>query len=118
MPGGGKRGPKPLSARDWLFGSRPRRLALKFALTAEAAEKGWSKAQIARGSGVGEHGGADEHIDGLLALGLLIEREGRYWPPPARGELSCHLGALLEDLEQVPELRIAELLASRADGQR
>lgn len=110
MTGGGKRGPKPLSARDWVFGSRPRRLALRFALTATTAEKGWSKAQIARGSGVGEHGGADEHIEGLLALELLVEHNGRYWPVQPRSELGQRIEALLGELEAVPEKRVAELL--------
>jgi hypothetical protein len=110
MTVGGKRGPKPLTARDWVFGSRPRRLALRFVLTAEAAEKGWSKAQIARGSGVGPHGGADEHIEGLLALELLVECNGRYWPVEPPSELGDRIEALLDELEAVPEKRVAELL--------
>lgn len=113
MTGGGKRGAKPLSARDWVFGSRPRRLALKFVLSTQAAQKGWSKAQIARASGVGEHGGADEHIAGLLALELLLERDGRYWPAQPSSELGGRLEALLGVLETVPEQRVAELLAAR-----
>ena len=112
MTGGGKRGPKPLSARDWVFGSRPRRLALKFVLTTEAAENGWSKAQIARASGVGEHGGADEHIEGLLALELLLERDGRYWPRQPATELGKRVEGLLDQLEVVPEQRVAELLTA------
>jgi hypothetical protein len=112
MTVGGKRGPKPLSARDWLFGSRPRRLALKFVLNTQAAQKGWSKAQIARASGVGEHGGADEQIQGLLALELLLERDGRYWPVQPPSELGGRLDALLGVLETVPEQRVVELLTA------
>ena len=80
-------------------------------LSAPSGEKGWSKAQIARASGVGEHGGADEHIDGLLALELLLERDGRYWLGQPCGELAGRIEALLGELERVPEQRVAELLA-------
>lgn len=85
-------------------------MALRFALTGKAAEKGWSKAQIARSSGVGVHGGADEHIEGLLVLELLVEHNGRYWPVQPPSELGERIEALLDELEAVPEKRVAELL--------
>jgi hypothetical protein len=56
MAGGGKRGVKPVTARDWLFGSRPRRLLLRFALSTEPPETGWTKTEIARNCEVGSHG--------------------------------------------------------------
>src|SRR3954471_6542643 len=67
------RGRKALTDRDWLFGSRPRRLALE-ALFA-APDHGWSKAALARAAGVSAHGGIDEHVAGLTRLGLLA-RDG------------------------------------------
>ena len=115
MTGGGKRGAKLLTARDWIFGSRPRRLLLGLALSAQAPEGGWSKAEIARNCGVGQHGGADEHINGLVALGLLIERNGRYWPLSPANKLGKLLGALLVEMETIPECRIKELRAGSHD---
>jgi hypothetical protein len=83
---------------------------LRFALSAEAPEKGWSKADIARKCELGVHGGADEHIAGLLALGLLIERRGRYWPISPASTLGERLSELVVELEAIPECRIDELL--------
>jgi hypothetical protein len=112
MAGGGKRGVKPVTARDWIFGSRPRRLLLGLALSTQPPETGWTKAEIARNCGVGTHGGADEHITGLVALGLLIERDGRYWPMAPTNKLGDRVSALLKELDAVPECRIDELLAA------
>jgi hypothetical protein len=69
-------GVKPLSARDWLFGSRPRRVALETLLA--DPQRNWSKADLARAVGVSPHGGIDEQIAGLSRLGLLAE-DGRGW---------------------------------------
>jgi hypothetical protein len=109
-----RRGPKPLTARDWLFGSRPRRLALRFVLHAEPPNAGWTKSEIAFESGVSKHGGVDEHVDGLVALGLLKERDGRYVPGNPAGVLHLRLLALIDELERVPEQRIDELLSERS----
>ncbi len=111
MAGGGKRGVKPVTARDWIFGSRPRRLLLRFALSAEAPETGWTKTEIARNCEVGAHGGADEHIKGLVALGLLTERDGRYWPLSPTNTLGDRVSALVAELDAVPACRIDDLLA-------
>lgn len=113
MAGGGKRGAKLLTARDWIFGSRPRRLLLRFALSAQAPQAGWTKTEIARNCQVGAHGGADEHIEGLVALGLLIERGGRYWPISPTTALGERVSALVAALDAVPECRIDDLLAAR-----
>jgi hypothetical protein len=67
------RGRKALTDRDWLFGSRPRRLALEALFS--APHQGWSKAALARAAGVSAHGGIDEHVAGLTRLGLLA-RDG------------------------------------------
>lgn len=104
------RGPKPLTARDWIFGSRPRRLALRFVLHADAGETGWTKSDIAEQCGVSKNGGVDEHIDGLVALGLLSERAGRYRPGDPAAALHVRLLELVQELEHVPEQRIEELL--------
>jgi hypothetical protein len=109
-----RRGAKPLTARDWLFGSRPRRLALRFVLYGEPTDAGWTKSEIAAQCGVSKNGGIDEHIDGLVALGLLREQSGRYRPGDPAVALHARVLELLEELEHVPERRIEELLRSHA----
>jgi hypothetical protein len=114
MAAGQHRGAKPLTARDWIFGSRPRRLALRFVLNATPSEAGWTKSVIAESCGVSKNGGADEHIRGLLALGLLSKRGGRYWPgTAANGLVGVRLAELIDELEHVPDERIEELLRGR-----
>lgn len=115
------RGAKPLTARDWLFGSRPRRLALRFVLRAQPSEGGWTKTEIAAQCGVSKNGGIDEHVAGLVALGLLDEHRGRYQPGDPAATLCARLLQVIDELEHVPEQRIDELLAARAvrpDGGR
>jgi hypothetical protein len=111
------RGSKPLTARDWIFGSRPRRLALHFVLRVQPAEAGWTKSEIAEQCGVSKNGGVDEHIDGFLALGLLREHSGRYRPGDPAAALQARLLELIDELENVPERRIEELLRSRGRRQ-
>lgn len=106
-----RRGPKRLTARDWIFGSRPRRLALRFVLHSDPGESGWTKSEIAEQCGVSKNGGIDEHIDGLVALGLLSERDGRYRSGDPAAALHTRLLELIQELEHVPERRIDELLA-------
>lgn len=93
------RGRKALTDRDWLFGSRPRRLALE-ALFA-APDRSWSKAALARAADVSPHGGIDEHVAGLTRIGLL-ERDGRGFrladPLPS---YATSLGELLAELQRV-----------------
>lgn len=109
-----RRGAKPLTARDWLFGSRPRRLALRFVLHAEPVDTGWTKSEIAAQCAVSKNGGIDEHIDGLVALGLLREHSGRYAPGDPASALRARVLALIDELEHVPERRIHELLSAGA----
>lgn len=108
MAAGGKRGAKELTARDWIFGSRPRRLALRFVLDEQAPTEGWTKAEIARAAGVSPKGGADEHVVGLQALRLLAKNDGRY--RARENELARHLTAVLELLEDVPEVRVDQVV--------
>ena len=93
------RGAKALSDRDWLFGSRPRRLALE-ALFAAPGER-WSKAALARAADVSPNGGIDEHVAGLTRIGLLV-RDGRGFrladPLPS---YASSLGELLDELQRV-----------------
>jgi len=110
MNTGQKRGAKRVTARDWIFGSRPRRLALRFVLSSTPLGEGWTKSDIAERCEVSRHGGADEHIRGLVALGLLSERGGRYWPGQSAGALGERVAALVDELEAVPDRRIDELL--------
>lgn len=105
-----RRGSKPLTARDWIFGSRPRRLALRFVLRSEPGEAGWTKSEIAEQCGVSKNGGVDEHLDGLVALGLLSEQAGRYRPGDPAAALHARVLGLVQELEHVPEQRIDELL--------
>ena len=119
MPGGRtRRGVKPLTARDWLFGSRTRRLALRFLLYAEPAGTGWTKSEIAEQCGVSRNGGIDEHLDGFVALGLLHERAGRFWPGDPAAALRARVLELIDELENVPERRIGELLPPRGPEER
>jgi hypothetical protein len=111
--GQNRRGPKPLTARDWIFGSRPRRLALRFILRSEPGDAGWTKSEIADQSGVSKHGGIDEHVDGLVALGLLCEHNGRYRPGDPTAALHARVLELIDELESVPEQRISALLTER-----
>lgn len=100
--GGRRRGAKVLTPRDWLFGSRPRRIALE-ALLAEGPGESWSKARLARAAGVSPHGGIDEHVAGFLDIGLLERRGGGYGladpPPPYLDSLT----KLLRELRRLPD---------------
>lgn len=103
MRGGGNRGSKPLTYRDWLFGSRPRRLLLSYVLANRPGKDGWSKAALAGQAGVHPKGGVDEHVRGLLALDLLEDRDGRYWPPTSMPPVAEKLIPLLRELEAFPD---------------
>jgi hypothetical protein len=107
------RGAKRLTSRDWIFGSRPRRLVLEFVLSNEPGEEGWTKTALAKQAEVHPKGGIDEHVRGLVALELLEERQGRYWPSDRGPGLAEELRRLLRELERVPESRIAEEAAHR-----
>jgi hypothetical protein len=115
MTGGGKRGSKPLTARDWIFGSRPRRLALRFVLRTPPPAAGWTKTEIAKHCEVGAKGGADEHVRGLLALKVITERDGRYLPTTPMSPLAERLRELVGALETVPEQRVDVILSRHAD---
>lgn len=99
---GGRRGAKPLTQRDWLFGSRPRRMALE-ALLAGEPDARWSKAALARAAGVSPHGGIDEHVDGFLRIGLLERRDGGFALADPAPPYLASLGALLASLGQLPD---------------
>lgn len=106
---GQQRGAKALTARDWLFGSRPRRLVLRFILNNEPPAQGWTKTNIAIACGLSPHGGAAANVDGLVALGILKEIDHRYWPASIEQSLLSRVAALVEELESVPEVTIEEL---------
>src|SRR4051812_6195891 len=97
----GKRGRKPLGRRDWIFGSGPRRALLGAVLRQQPPERGWTKAELARAAGVTTKGGVDEHVAGLAALGLLAQRDGR-WFPRAQTRLAGALRDVLYELETLP----------------
>lgn len=113
MASGGQRGAKPVTARDWLFGSRPRRLVLRFVFDNTPPDKGWTKTEIAESCDLSKHGGAAGHIRGLVALDLLSEDEGRYWPGRIDSALFIRVAALVDELERVPDRRIDELLEEK-----
>lgn len=94
-------GVKPLSSRDWLLGSRPRRLALA-ALLGEP-DRSWSKSEVARAAGVSVHGGIDEHVAGLVRVGLLARDGARWRLVVPGGALVAPLTALLAALEALPD---------------
>ena len=110
MRAGPQRGAKPLTARDWLFGSRPRRLVLRFVLDNEPPKRGWTKTDIAEGCGLSRNGGAAKHIRGLVALDLLDEEDGRYRPGALDAALFARVAALVDELERVPDIAIDQVL--------
>lgn len=116
MAGGGQRGAKALTARDWLFGSRPRRLVLRFVLDNEPPPDGWTKTDIAEGCGLSKYGGATDHIRGLVALDLLGEENGRYRSSSLDGALFARVAALVDELEDVPDIPVDEVLEGKRRG--
>ena len=112
MSEGRKRGAKLVSPRDWVFGSRPRRLALRFVLDTETPEGGWSKSDLAKKAEVSPNGGIDEHVRGLVDLGILVAtgpESGRvkYRRADPEAELAEALRLLLDALEDIPDGPIA-----------
>lgn len=100
----GARGSKVLSQRDWLFGSRPRRLALAAVLTPKAVCEGWTKKDLALAAEVSPNGGIDEHVDGFVELGLLERRpDGRYQRVDPLPAVATDLRRLLRRLEDLPD---------------
>ena len=97
----GKRGPKPLGRRDWIFGSAPRRALLRAVLGGPAPARGWTKADLARAAGVSTKGGVDEHVAGFASIGLLQQRDGR-WFARTDTRLAAALRAVLRELEALP----------------
>lgn len=84
MPDGKrKRGAKALSAKDWIFGSRPRRKLLEAALVRRAPTTGWTRPELALMADVVANGGVDAHLEGLQRLGLLVvsDTQVRTWHP-------------------------------------
>lgn len=108
---GQRRGAKALTARDWIFGSRPRRLILRFILDSEAPDEGWTKSDIALACGLSKYGGATPHVVGLAALGVLEERDGRYWPGRLDNSLVARVSDLVQELEGIPDVTIDALRA-------
>jgi hypothetical protein len=108
---GRRRGAKTLTARDWLFGSRPRRLVLRFVLDSEAPKEGWTKSDIALACGLSKNGGATPHVEGLAALGVLEERDGRYRPRGLDNSLVARVAELVHELESVPDVTLDALRA-------
>ena len=111
MATGRQRGAKPVTARDWLFGSRPRRLVLRFVMKGRPPRRGWTKTEIADACDLSRNGGATAHIQGLVALGLLEERDGRYHRPQRETVLFRRVAKLIDELDDVPEVRIDDLSA-------
>ena len=97
----GKRGRKPLGRQDWLFGSAPRRVLLREVLDTPVPDEGWTKADLARRAGLSTKGGVDEHVTGLAAIGLLQQRDGR-WFPRVQTPLARALREVLSELEALP----------------
>jgi hypothetical protein len=103
-------GPKPLSRRDWLFGSRPRRLLIEYTLSKTPPAGGWTKSALARACGTSVHGGVDGHVEGLHDLGLLVPSATGAWlpssPPPRLATALVRVTRLLvplPDVRSVPD---------------
>src|SRR4051794_1474789 len=103
MSDGRRRGAQPLSDRDWLFGSRPRRRLLEGVLMNRAGGRKWTRPDLAELAGVVANGGADAHVDGLVRLGLLVPSNAGEWEPAhPRPPLGVALRRVLVGLQGVP----------------
>jgi hypothetical protein len=105
-------GAQPVSDRDWVFGSRPRRLLLEGTLKGRVPAAGWSKTELAAIAGVSEHGGVDEHVAGLVAIGLLERRGRRLVLVSPRPGLAGALSSVVRELRHVPDERLREPVAA------
>lgn len=105
MGTGQARGSKPLSRRDWLYGSRPRRLLIERAVLVRPPEDGWTKTDLAERASVSPNGGVDEHVAGLRDLGLLVEDRGRWSPATPRPALAGALRLVTRALAASPDER-------------
>jgi hypothetical protein len=102
---GQKRGPKELAARDWVFGSRPRRLLVAKVVAANPPAAGWSKTDLAKIAGVSANGGVDDHVEALTLLGLLVAQDRRLYAPAELAEALEKLMKLLEPLSDKEPLK-------------
>lgn len=116
-------GSKPLSTRDWIFGSRPRRLLLERAIAGRSPRDGWNKTELAALAEVTPNGGVDEHVAGLVAVGLLDGQEGRWCVPAPRPPLAGAvarvvglLGGFSDDPAPGRHLTSGERLVAVPDG--
>src|SRR3954454_13692124 len=97
----GKHGPKALRGRDWIVGCAPRRALLQAVLGAPPRAAGWTKSDLARAPGVTTKGGVDDHVAGLVAVGLLAGAPGGRWRPVTRTPLGRALRRVLSELERI-----------------
>jgi hypothetical protein len=100
------RGSQTLSQRDWVFGSRPRRRLLEAILIGRQPKQGWSRAALADKAGVGANDGVDEHLAGLLRLGLITleQPNPQIWrAAQPRTKLAEKLAAVLRELGGAPD---------------
>lgn len=103
-----RRGSRPLSVRDWPFGSRGRRLFLDTVLLEVPPAAGWTKSDLERAASV-ERGGADRLIDGAAAIGLLAPRDGRWDRAETPPELIAALATLVRLSRELPDASIEPL---------
>lgn len=111
-----RRGSKPLSDRDWVFGSRPRRKLLEGVLIGPAPKSGWSRPELAGLAGVVANGGVDEHLEGLLRLGLIEADDataGIWHPIRPHGALAKAVRGLLNALRETADAPPAQTAAAR-----
>lgn len=80
---------------------------LQYVLSNEPGPDGWTKTALAAQAELHPKGGVDEHVRGLIALDLLRESEGRYWPVQPSPALAKKLKGLLRELDHVPDDRIS-----------
>jgi len=71
-------------------------------LASPAPAGGWSKADLARAAGVHTKGGVDDHVAGLVALGLLAGGPDGRWRPTRRTALGTALRRVLTELDRIP----------------
>lgn len=96
----GDRGPKLVSDRDWIFGSRPRRLALATILAPGPASQEWSRSALADAAEVTLRG-IDGHLDGFCRLGLIEQTAAGYRRTSPMPPLAKDLRRVLSQLDAV-----------------
>lgn len=101
------------TAQDWFVGGRGKRLLLA-ALISEPG-RAWTRAELARAAQIDPRGSYQRHVDVLLEVGLIVERDGRRLHLDEHHPLAPALAAFLQALDALGDV---PLPPSRGGGHR